>query len=458
MAGYTSHYGFQRLGAGDAFSENSYKFTDADRVLMDRLVYLGAEGHRHTGESASGTYASPSLGASISLTSGGGALPSGTRVYYKYAYVDAYGNESAPSPEVYVDTPTPIDSPNPPSLTYSSTGGTLLPGTYFYVLAAYRNTSTEETLALSPAYITVLPTTSTNTITLTLPSPPTGAHGFNVYRQKAGGDGYYFVKSIATNVATPPTTYVDTGADAEDCNRTLPISNSTFSTNTVTISLPGATPIVPTGYTWKIYRTFTAGNYTDSVLASGISSTSYADTGLGTTTGQPAASAQFIGSPDRINLEDGSEIQGRMPPGHVAGFPYVITFAYNGYLSALTGITPWLCEFPSATIMGVRASLGSGYAPASQPVIVDVNKGASSATPTYSTIFTTQANRPQIPVGAQVGDRTQPNVASLVAGDSLTVDIDQAGGGATPTDRNLIVNVYMWISFDTTSSTNPPWT
>lgn len=442
MAGSTSHYGLQRLTRGESFSLNGYKYTNADREQIDQLLYLGAEGHHHTG--AASISEEPESPPTLTLLTSGGTIPAGTRVYYKFTYVDLSGNESAGSTEAFVDTPAAVDEPGAPSLATSVSGGTHLPGNYYYVLTAYTTSITQETLALNPAYITVPAGSNTNTITLTMPTKPTGATGFNIYRRAPGGAQYLYLAS------TTGTSYTDNNSVEEDCNRTLPRRNTTNSQNAVSVSLPGATPTSPEGLTWKVYRTYVTNNWDSSFLhwvveetfeGSGVILSSYEDVGNGTTPGKPPSITQFTTSPQKIDLTDAVEVQGSMPLGLTA-FPWVVTFSFPGSLASGSGTHVWCCEFPAATIIGCRATLGRGYVPSSTPVIVDVNKG-TGATPVFSTIYTTTANRPSVPVGVPRGERTTPDVRTLVVGDLLTVDIDQTGGGATPTDQDLTVNVYL---------------
>ena len=442
MAGETSHYGLQKLEAGDPFSTSGYKFTSKDREQIDRLLYLGAEGHRHTG--ADSELEGPTQAPSLTLFETGGTIPAGSRVFYKYTLVDEDGNESSGSPEGYIDTAPQVDDPNPPSLVASSAGGTLQPGNYYYVLSAYTNAYTQETKATNPSYITVPVGTVTNSITVTMPTAPVGADGFNIYRKRPGTANYLYLASVTS--VTP--SFLDDGSTAEDCNRVLPARNTTNATNAIRVCLPGATPAVPAGYTWRVYRTYITSNYEQSFLwhiteesSPGIISPCYDDVGNATTAGAPPLTDQGVGSPSKIDLEGESE--GQLPMGRTS-FPYVETFGFFGTLELTVGTSTWVCPFPAATIIFCRAALGRGFAPAASEVIVDVNKG-TGATPTYTTIYTTQANRPRISVGTQIGTKKHPDIRTLVEGDSLTVDIDQVGGGATPTDKDLTVMVYMIV-------------
>lgn len=452
MAGSTDHYGLKTLSAGDGFSGEGYKYTNADRQTIDRLLYLGAEGHRHTGEESDLT--DPTLAPELLSSTTGGLIPAGTRVYYRYTYLNGLGEETVASPEVYLDTPSAVSNPGAPGLTYLTTGGALTAGNYYYVLSAYVDSVNTETRAVSPSNVVVATGTITNQITLSLPSTPGGATGFNIYRRKPGQTKYFYLDSVETDVATPPATYVDDGSTEEDCDRSIPHVNGTNSTNSITVSLPGATPTVPDGYTWKLYRTYVTGGYTNSLLHHVVEYTAEAtpvvvpyhvDTGLATTAGEPPDSSLVIGNPEKISLTDAYEIEGRLPMGMNA-YPFLLTMSHPGLLEApVEGTSVWVCEFPEADIVFCRAALGIGSAPASTPVIVDVNKGTNGATPTYDTIYTTQGNRPSVLVGQQIGDETTPDVVRLSRGESLSMDLDQVGGGATPTDSDLTVNIYMIV-------------
>lgn len=452
MAGSTDHYGLNTISSsGESFSTDGYKYTSADRQTIDTLLYLGAEAHHHDG--ATGAVEEPEDPLQLTLNTTGGTLPAGTRIYYKWTYLTSRGEETAAGPEAFIDTPNAISEPSAPSISYTTTGGTLQGGNYFYVLSAYVNSSIAESKALNPAYITIPATTITNEITLDLPTVPDGATGFNVYRRLPGQAKYYWLASIDTDVATPPTSYVDDGSVEEDCDRTIPKFNTTNSTNSVEVELPADVTMLPEGYTWKIYRTFIDGSWGSSFLthvveytdeATPIITTTYTDVGISTTEGTYPATSLVINSPSKILLTDGAEVQGVLPLSAIA-FPIQHTFQWAGPLNVepVEGSATFICEFPMAEIVSCRAALGRGASPSSSDVIVDINKGTATSNPTYSTIFTTQANRPRVEVGDQVGSRTTPDVNIIERGESLTMDIDQIGGGATPTDRDLVVTVYM---------------
>lgn len=453
MGGRTSHYGLSKVKSGDSFSDGGYKYTWGDRDIIDQKLWLGAEGHHHRGGAA--TVVAPTAAPTLTQSVTRGNLVGGFTYRYKVTMVDEFGDESLASPEATIALPAPLSSPSTPALATSGTGGVLSGGNYYYVLTAYVPDPGTETLALNPAFITASGTTAKNTITL--PSLPAGATGFNLYRRIPGGSSYLFLASIPMNVATPPTNYVDNGSVAGDCDRTLPLVNGTNRHLSVRVCLGGATPTVPLGHSWKIYRTTTPGNYTSSFIKevteylseatpTGIA-VCHTDIGLTPGAGSPPDSITS-GGPSKVILTDSLEVQGRLPMGDVSGFPAIITFAQAGVLTPTNGSFVWVCEWPQAQVVGVRIALGRGSKPAVQSVIVDVNKASGHATPTYQSIFNDDITlMPRIYPQLQIGDRVVPPLASatLVQGDALTVDIVQAGGGTTPTDYDLTVSVAIIV-------------
>ncbi len=441
MASNTEHFGLKRLQGGDNLSDNGYQFTDQDRITIDALLHQGVQ-HVHNGSTTTAT--APSTALTLTLLNTAGSIPAGTRVYYKYTLVTSGGLETVPSIEYFKDTAAPIVEPAPPSLSQSATAGSLLPGNYYYILTAYTTVNTQETKGLNSAYITVPVGTSTNRVILTMPTIPTGATGFNIYRKKPGGSRYDYLSSV---LAAAPT-YTDTGGVLEDCNRTLPISNSTNATNSIQASIG----TVPVGMTWKLYRTYQVGNYINALAhwvveetseGSGVITGTYVDAGQATTTGTPPSQTQVISNPPKVKLLDAAEVQGRLPLGSISAFPVVVEFHYSGPLAVVQGAGVYVLEFPKATVKGVRATLGRGSFPSTDPVLVDVNKGTNVTNPVYTTIFTTQTGRPTVLVNQQRGVRVVPDVTELVEGESLSVDIDQTGTAETA--RDITVTIYLWV-------------
>lgn len=450
MARFSDRWGLSILGPGDKISDRGYKFAAADIALVDRLLAYAVEQHRHTGLSAIDR--TPDVGLNLTLETTGGTMPSGSRFFYRYTLVDPDGNESAGSPIVSIDTATAIIAPQAPSPVVVTGSGSLLPGRYTYVLSAYKNINTLESKAINSAAIAIPSTNASNSVQLTLPSLPLGATGFNVYRRAPSGMHYLYLDSVEPGGATPTTTWVDDGSIDGDCDRGLPSNNRTASENAVRITYPGATPTVPDGYSWRIYRTVTPADWGRSLLATiapqgatPFTPTAMLDVGSGTQIGGPPSQAQVFSAPPKVDLTDAAEVQGTLPPGLVT-VPVQLTFVESGPVTAGTGVFVWVCDFDMADIISVRAHLSPESTPAVDPVIVDVNAyRAGQATPAWQSIFGDGPSRPQVPAGETVGAASTPTaIHHLVLGDRLSVDVDQSGGGATPTDQDITVNILLY--------------
>lgn len=111
------------------------------------------------------------------------------------------------------------------------------------------------------------------------------------------------------------------------------------------------------------------------------------------------------------------------------------TFSQAGALATGTGVSRFLLPAPG-TLISVAAAVNTPSTGTS--IICDVNKNGT-------TIFTTQANRPTIAInGHATTSSPTPDVTAFVAGDYLTVDIDQIGSGTAGSD--LVVQVLFRIT------------
>jgi hypothetical protein len=444
MTGLTDRWGLAILGSGDTLADNDYQFTDADRRLIDRLLAYAAERHHHTG--ATGTDHTPTSPPGLSLLTTGGAIPSAIRYYYAFTVLDDLGNESAPSPYAMVDTPPAILEPGAPATAYLTGSGNLEPGGYSYVLSAYLHATTLETKAANSTTLTIPGSSPNNEVSIVLPALPQGADGLNVYRKSPSGTHYLYITSIPA--PTNGQIWIDDGSIEGNCDRSLPSANRTANTNAVEITFPGATPTIPDGWSWRIYRSAVPSDWTRSALTDIVPAgspvytpLSFVDIGGGTLTGAPPAVAQRINAPPKINLTDAAEVTGTLPSGRVI-VPHIVTFTYSGPLTPTQGSFTWVNDFDQADIIDVRAYLGIDSVPAATDVVVDVNRLESG---TWASIYEDGPTRPKVLVGQNIGDPSTPVHAHLDYGDALSVDIDQAGGGATPTDQNLTVNILLYV-------------
>jgi hypothetical protein len=200
--------------------------------------------------------------------------------------------------------------------------GTNIPGTYLYKLTNYLTVNTNETLA-GPSATTTLSATGENILTWTATA---GASGVNIYVLQPGGAQYLYL----TTVASPTLTYTDNGGIAENCNRTLPLTNTTNTTNKVTATLIAP----PGGWTTNLYRTTISGQWGSSQIASGLTGTSYIDTGGPTAGVTPPSASRIPSDPTKILLTGGAEVQGILPASMVQGnahgpWLYAFPFTYS---------------------------------------------------------------------------------------------------------------------------------
>ena len=86
----------------------------------------------------------------------------------------------------------------------------------------------------------------------------------------------------------------------------------------------------------------------------------------------------------------------------------------------------------SLSILSVRLDVATP--PTGQALVVDVNKNGV-------TIFTTQANRPQVAAGASSGSSSNIDVTAWADGEYLHFDIDQVGSGTAGADLTVTVVV-----------------
>ena len=108
----------------------------------------------------------------------------------------------------------------------------------------------------------------------------------------------------------------------------------------------------------------------------------------------------------------------------------VLVFAVIGTLTVGTDQAPTILVPYSMTI--VKAKVVVKTAPTGSSIIVDVNKNGT-------TIFTTQANRPEIAIDGTTDDSGTPDVTALAENDKVTIDIDQIGSGTAGADLTVEV-------------------
>ena len=108
----------------------------------------------------------------------------------------------------------------------------------------------------------------------------------------------------------------------------------------------------------------------------------------------------------------------------------IFTMSTDEVLTAATNKARFIAPCDGKILAVSACSL---TAPAGSSIILDVNKGGT-------TIFTTQANRPTIAAAATTATLAgDPQVVNFVAGDVITVDVDQIGSGTAGTGFTVAI-------------------
>lgn len=284
----TPNYGLDYFGSGvpGTITADGGKFTLADRQFLDLFLHAVA---LHDHNSPQPQSPDPSGTPGLSLDATGGQLPGGLNVYYRVAYVDTFGLETAASAEAVVATPSPLAAPDFPVLTSEAMpGGDMNPGlgagTYSFALTA-TDGAAETPLGLV-AQITLDGTEPC--VDVTYPTVQDGQDGWHVWRMGPGDVGW----TLINDGATTDTDFLDDGAtapdpDADNPANSPPTANLTAATSVVTVGCPDpdlfaedASPV----HRWRIYRTFTSGNYAASSLLVELNTTVDPDGGGGLVT------------------------------------------------------------------------------------------------------------------------------------------------------------------------------
>lgn len=307
----TTNFGLNSFGPEGRISDEGYKFSLRDRETIDKLLWTMFN-HTHRAVDTTETLAGPKR-VTTEVSTSGGTLPAATDFFYAVAWLDANLNETQVSVAVTARTPDPLPSPDAPLLTTATTGGSLEPGTYKYALAYYQGSS-GFTRAPNISSVVVPEGTSTNIVTITLDTPAEGADGWRVYR-KGPSDLEYWLLEAVIATATPPTSYIDDDSVTPDCTKARPTSNTTSSSNKVTITLSADDlPLDTRIASWRVYRTSAAGSYATSSLLATVTETTteggsdlvttYDDTGGGLSVGTPVFQTTVPPAVPQLDISD----------------------------------------------------------------------------------------------------------------------------------------------------------
>jgi hypothetical protein len=440
MADFTRRFRFTILDQPtDRPDLQNYKFSDADRLLLDRLLRFAVENHVHTGETLT-TTRPPSAILTVAPT--GGSIPGNSAVHYRYSIVDSRGQEAIASQVATVYTPAQAAAPAfAPRLTAQA--GTLDGGDYLYAVSACGGETSQETLA-GPAGAGTL--SGFGSWYVDLPPMPSGGQGFNVYRK--GPRDAEMVYLLTTGV--DQRSFTDHGDTATNPRRTLPRANTTWMNNTVTVQIPGP---LPTGsWTWKLYRTFDPTQWDNSLLDWIGPTDSYTDDGRATRPGFPSETSAAVGGAAKIRLI--TDTVGTPPAAAATAASRQINFNAD-LVQVGVGTWRWICEYQRAELQSLWATVNRSNPPTVQGCTFGLDlcwAGQSTWEPIVSAFGSTSPSLSYVFAGNTIGTR-EPLIGSyagaypvlLGPGDALRLHVYQTGYTPDAVDHDLTVTVTMRV-------------
>lgn len=231
----TPFAGLTQLDPGEPFSTDGYSFQHENPPITDRLLEVGAIGHRHDAHAA---LADPSALPVLANIASGGNILSDTALWATYTLLDADGGETRPATAQSLTTPAALDPPDDsPAVALDTTSGTLLANTYVYALTLTDGSGGETTIG--PSAMITRPTGPANahiTVSgMTAIMAAAGAAGWRLWRSVGGGRFGYLAQGTGD-------TFNDDGVTSPDCTMNPPTRNTTSAVNTLRVTVPGGQP------------------------------------------------------------------------------------------------------------------------------------------------------------------------------------------------------------------------
>jgi hypothetical protein len=439
MADHTRRFWLTTLDQPtDEISLNNYKFTDSDRVMIDRLLRFAVENHVHTGQIVTTTRP---LAPTLLTHPIDGAIPGNTTVHYRYSIVDERGQESIASQVATIQTASQASAPAfAPRLTRQA--GTLDGGEYLYAVSACTNEATQETL-ISPMGAGTL--TGFGGWHVDLPPMPNGGQFFNVYR-KAPTD-----TELVYLFTTGPEDrwFIDDGDRQANRFRTSPTANTTNMTNQVGIELPNESQ-PGDSWTWKIYRTYDVANWDNSLLDWVGSNDYYVDDGRATRPGYPPETSAAVGGAPKIRL--GPDTTGAPPTTTAAGVTRIVNFNADT-VQVGPGTWHWVNEYQHAELVSMRATVNRINPPTVYSCLIGLDRllDVDWVTVVHPWLWPVQPMVCAISVGTSVGDSVSLNGVGpplpryLRPGERLRLHAYQMGYEPGNADHDLSLAVTLRV-------------
>jgi hypothetical protein len=237
MVEITPFAGLDALEPGETPSSDGYKFQLLDRFIIDRILRIGAVTHKHD---AHGAMPNPTDPPVVSTANAGGVIPAGVSLSVTYTWVDAQNGETLPVSAVVVSTsPGYLDPFDELGAVVDYTAGTLLSDNYSYA-ATVADGRGGETAIGPAALVSVDPGNANAEVTIsglaaTLADSSGGDPAASWRLWRSNGDGPWYLLGTGTG-----DTFLDNGV-AGDCTVAPPNTGSTAGSNTLTVTVPGAT-------------------------------------------------------------------------------------------------------------------------------------------------------------------------------------------------------------------------
>lgn len=251
--GRTRRFGFSTFGPrdGGSIGADGGKFSDADRHLLD-TVLAAYESHTHDQVDGGRRLDDPTAEVTATLEEGG-SLAGGPTYYYAITLLDPHGMETAAGPVVEVETPAPLTTPRPPSLT-AATGGTLAAGMFYYGFTAVTSSGGETPLS-APGVVTLLP--GDGAVNVAVPPIPDGASGLRIWRMGPTANGYTKLAVVSAEGDWVDDGSIPDNACACDPENLPPSHNLTSARWQVKVDISG---VDLTGASaWRLYRSTVQG-------------------------------------------------------------------------------------------------------------------------------------------------------------------------------------------------------